>query len=75
VHAYCWLLLSAHCRLLAKLDFADMKFSLYFLGYASPEDVPDDPVDRARWMFGQRGTLELTHNWVRGWRDWYGRGV
>lgn len=100
--------------LLCKLDFADMKFSLFFLGYVSPEQVrgtrvrvhappayarracagrasaapagapplaltrpphpprtaptcpapacpqvPDDPVGRARWMFGLPGVLEL----------------
>ncbi|PSC70835.1 glyoxalase I [Micractinium conductrix] len=49
--------------LLAKLDFADMKFTLYFLGYYKPEDVPEDPVERAKWMFGLPATLELTHNW------------
>ncbi|KAL4428384.1 hypothetical protein ABPG75_002473 [Micractinium tetrahymenae] len=49
--------------LLSKLDFADMKFSLYFLSYAKPEDVPEDPVERCRWMMGLPGCLELTHNW------------
>ncbi|EFN55203.1 hypothetical protein CHLNCDRAFT_134426 [Chlorella variabilis] len=49
--------------LLCKLDFADMKFSLYFLAYQSPEDVPADPVERAKWMFGLPACLELTHNW------------
>lgn len=49
--------------LLCKLDFADMKFSLYFLGYQKPEDVPEDPVERAKWMFGLPACLELTHNW------------
>ncbi|KAL4439269.1 hypothetical protein ABPG77_004171 [Micractinium sp. CCAP 211/92] len=49
--------------LLSKLDFADMKFSLYFLGYAKPEEVPEDPVERCRWMMGQPACLELTHNW------------
>ena len=49
--------------LLCKLDFKDMAFSLYFLGYVDPDQVPDDPVHRARWMFGQPGLLELTHNW------------
>lgn len=49
--------------LLCKLDFPDMKFSLYFMGYCSPEDVPEDPVERARWMFGLPGCIELTHNY------------
>jgi hypothetical protein len=42
------------CRLLAKLDFADMKFSLIFLGFQRPEDVPEDP---GGWLGG----------WVAGW--------
>lgn len=50
-------------RLLTKLDFAEMKFSLYFLGYHAEEAIPDDPKDRAQWMFSQPATLELTHNW------------
>lgn len=49
--------------LLAKLDFPEMTFSLYFLGYESPEDVPEDSKDRAVWMFRRKGCLELTHNW------------
>jgi lactoylglutathione lyase len=49
--------------LMCKLDFADMAFSLYFLGYVDGADVPEDPVERARWMFGVPGCLELTHNW------------
>lgn len=51
-------------RLLRKLDFPEMKFSLYFLhrpieGATTPEDVGD----RTAWTFSQRGILELTHNW------------
>lgn len=49
--------------LLARLDFADMKFSLYFLGYEDAASIPEDPVERARWMFGRPGLIELTHNW------------
>ena len=49
--------------LLCKLDFPDMKFSLYFVGYANAEDVPEDPVERTRWMFGVPGLVELTHNY------------
>lgn len=33
-------------QLLTKLDFPDMKFSLYFLGYQPAKDIPDDPKDR-----------------------------
>lgn len=31
----------------------------YFLGYQKPEDVPEDPVERAKWMFGLPACLEL----------------
>ena len=51
-------------RVLRKLDFPEMKFSLYFLhreveGNPAPEDVGD----RTAWTFAQHGILELTHNW------------
>jgi lactoylglutathione lyase len=51
-------------RVLRKLDFPEMKFSLYFL--ARPEEnaaAPEDTGERTAWTFGQRGILELTHNW------------
>ena len=51
-------------RLLRKLDFPEMKFSLYFLH--RPEDGNDPPEDageRTAWTFAQRSILELTHNW------------
>lgn len=37
--------------LLCKLDYKDMEFSLYFLGYVDPSEIPEDPVARARWLF------------------------
>ena len=51
-------------RLLRKLDFPAMEFSLYFLhrpaeGVSTPEEVGE----RTAWTFSQRGILELTHNW------------
>ena len=50
--------------LLQKLDFAEMKFSLYFLAYlADGETVPADRVERAEFIFTRETTLELTHNW------------
>ncbi|VXC83391.1 lactoylglutathione lyase [Sphingomonas sp. 8AM] len=50
--------------LLQQLDFADMRFSLYFLAYLGEgETVPDDPAERARFIFARETTLELTHNW------------
>lgn len=51
-------------RLLRKLDFPEMKFSLYFLAkLGSDEVVPEDVNERTVWTFSQRGLLELTHNW------------
>lgn len=50
--------------LLQKLDFPPMKFSLYFMAYlAEGEAIPDDPAERARFIFSRETTLELTHNW------------
>lgn len=50
--------------LLQQLDFPDMRFSLYFMAYLQPgEAIPDDPAERARFIFGRETTLELTHNW------------
>ncbi|KAI7738714.1 hypothetical protein M8C21_003493 [Ambrosia artemisiifolia] len=49
--------------LLKKLDFPDMKFSLYFLGYEDTSSAPTDPVERTKWTFKQKATIELTHNW------------
>jgi len=49
---------------LRKLDFPEMKFSLYFLARpAAGEAVPEDAGERTAWTFAQRGVLELTHNW------------
>ncbi|MFN3493797.1 MAG: lactoylglutathione lyase [Hydrogenophaga sp.] len=50
-------------RLLRKLDFPEMSFSLYFLGRPEDGAAPDEEGDRTRWTFSQRGVLELTHNW------------
>lgn len=50
--------------LLQQLDFAEMRFSLYFLAYlAEGEDIPQDPAERACFIFSRETTLELTHNW------------
>ncbi|GBF96494.1 lactoylglutathione lyase [Raphidocelis subcapitata] len=48
--------------LLAKLPFPEMAFTLYFVGYARPDEVPEDPKERAKWMFSRPACLELTHN-------------
>lgn len=51
-------------RLLRKLDFPEMKFSLYFLHRpVEGESAPEDAGERTAWTFSQRGILELTHNW------------
>lgn len=51
-------------RLLRKLDFPEMKFSLYFLAVAeSARNAPADQGERTAWTFSQAGILELTHNW------------
>ncbi|WP_414500315.1 MULTISPECIES: lactoylglutathione lyase [unclassified Zymobacter] len=51
-------------RLLRKLDFPEMSFSLYFLANLDEgASVPSDTADRNQWTFSQRGLLELTHNW------------
>ena len=51
--------------LIKKLDFPEMEFTLYFLGYLRDEDepVPSDPVKRAEYAFSQKAMLELTHNY------------
>ena len=51
------------CR---KLDFSEMKFTLYFLGMPGDVDdknVPQDDTKRTSWTLSQRVMLELTHNW------------
>eukprot|EP01018_Ginkgo_biloba_P033637 Gb_39907 [translate_table: standard] len=50
-------------KLLKRLDFPEMKFSLYFMGYEDTNAAPTDPVERTVWTFSQKATIELTHNW------------
>ncbi len=39
--------------------------SLYFLGMVDDvNEIPEDPAERARWMFARPACLELTHNHV-----------
>ena len=46
--------------LLQKLDFPEMKFSLYFMGYEKAEDIPTGAAEHAKWTFSRKATLELT---------------
>jgi len=51
-------------RVLRKLDFPEMRFSLYFLHRPVENDAPpDDEGERMAWTFSQHGILELTYNW------------
>lgn len=53
-------------RLVRRLDFQEMKFTLYFLGYLTDADaaeVPSDDAKRTTFAFGREALLELTHNW------------
>ncbi|KAJ3606439.1 hypothetical protein NHX12_025960 [Muraenolepis orangiensis] len=50
-------------RLLQKIDFPSMRFSLYFLGYEERSEIPSEVKERTAWTFSRRGTIELTHNW------------
>ena len=49
-------------RVLRKLDFPEMSFSLYFLAHGV-QQAPEDVGERTAWTFSQTGVLELTHNW------------
>ncbi|XP_042419028.1 lactoylglutathione lyase-like [Zingiber officinale] len=35
----------------------------YFLQQTNTASAPSDPTERTVWTFGQKATLELTHNW------------
>ncbi|OEY65469.1 lactoylglutathione lyase [Marinobacter sp. X15-166B] len=53
-------------RLVRKLDFPDMKFTLYFLAYLDEQQaaaVPANDAQRTTFTFGREAMLELTHNW------------
>lgn len=51
-------------RVLRKLDFEELNFSLYFLAHLEDSDeVPESTAERTVWTFSRRGVLELTHNW------------
>lgn len=47
-------------KLLQKLDFPKNKFSLYFLGYEDPAEIPTDKRESIEWTFSRKATIELT---------------
>ena len=50
--------------LLRKLDFPEMKFSLYFLTHGEDfSEISGDNARRTAQTFGRPAVLELTHNW------------
>ncbi|MGO4222586.1 lactoylglutathione lyase [Lysobacter sp. TAF61] len=49
--------------LVRRRDFAEAKFSLYFLVLVDdPAQIPAAEPARGEWLLSQRGVLELTHN-------------
>lgn len=53
-------------RLLRRLDFAEMDFTLFFLGFVDDDLAVQAPADegaRTTWTFGREALLELTWNW------------
>ncbi|MEN5427773.1 lactoylglutathione lyase [Stenotrophomonas pennii] len=50
-------------QLIDKRDFAEARFSLYFLALLPAGTVvPESDAERRQWMAGMPGVLELTHN-------------
>ncbi|WP_019021930.1 MULTISPECIES: lactoylglutathione lyase [unclassified Thioalkalivibrio] len=52
-------------ELVKTLDFPEFEFTLYFLARQDDDEPapPQDEGERTRWMFSQRGILELTYNY------------
>ncbi|WOG81930.1 hypothetical protein DCAR_0101087 [Daucus carota subsp. sativus] len=49
-------------RLLKRLDFLDIKFSLYFPEYEEPASTPKNPAERTTWTFSKKASIELTRD-------------
>ena len=55
-------------QLIADFHFEQWKFSVYFLAYVKPENIPDDPTAKMAFLWNQPACLELTHNHGSGWK-------
>lgn len=47
-------------NLLQKIDFPEMKFTLYFMGYDTCEENKWCTKEGLSWTFAQKATIELT---------------
>jgi lactoylglutathione lyase len=52
------LYLNINYRLITKHDFAENKFTLYFLAYV--DSIPEDEAEKKKLAFSLSGVLELT---------------
>lgn len=52
-------------QLVKTLDFPEFEFTLYFLARLDADEPgpPKDAGEATRWLFSQRGILELTYNY------------
>ncbi len=52
-------------QLVKTLDFPEFEFTLYFLAHLDTDEPgpPKDAGEATRWLFSQRGILELTYNY------------